>query len=85
MKTQELKEKYKLFTNTPVSFFAGVCKLIEDTVYYSILTKSSLENIEFIHNRNPVIVNKNNVRQWFSNSYEELLSSSDVINYELSK
>ena len=53
--------------------------------YFSILTKSSLENIEFIHNRNPVIVNKNNVRQWFSNRYEELLSSSDVINYELSK
>ena len=43
------------------------------------------KNIEFIHNRNPVIVNKNNVRQWFSNSYEELLRSSDVINYELSK
>ena len=85
LKTQELKEKYKLFTKTPVSFFAGVYKLIEDTFYFSILTKSSLKNIEFIHNRNPVIVNKNNVRQWFSNSYEELLSSSDVINYELSK
>ena len=79
LKTQELKEKYKLFTKTPVSFFAGVYKLIEDTVYYSILTKSSLENIEFIHNRNPVIINKNNVRKWFSDSYEELLRSSDVI------
>jgi len=44
-----------------------------------------LENIEFIHNRNPVIINKNNVRKWFSDSYEELLRSSDVINYELSK
>ena len=85
LKTQELKKKYKLFTKTPVSFFAGVYKLIEDTVYYSILTKSSLENIEFIHNRNPVIINKNNVRKWFSDSYEELLRSSDVINYELSK
>ena len=85
MKTQELNEKYKLFTKSPVSFFAGVYKLIEDTFYFSILTKSSLKNIEFIHNRNPVIVNKNNVRQWFSNSYEELLSSSDVINYEISK
>ena len=85
LKTQELKEKYKLFTKTPVSFFAGVYKLIEDTVYYSILTKSSLKNIEFIHNRNPVIINKNNVRKWFSDSYEELLRSSDVINYELSK
>ena len=85
MKTQELKEKYKLFTNTPVSFFAGVYKLIEDNFYFTILTKSSLENIEFIHNRNPVIINKNNVRQWFSNGYEELLRSSEVINYELSK
>ena len=84
MKTHELKKKYKLFTKTPVSFFAGVYKLIEDTVYFSILTKSSLQYIEFIHNRNPVIINKNNVRKWFSDSYEELLRSSDVINYELS-
>ena len=44
-----------------------------------------MKNIEFIHNRNPVIVNKNNVMQWFSKNYEELLRSSDVINYELSK
>ena len=85
LKTQELNEKYKLFTKTPVSFFAGVYKLIEDTFYFSILTKSSLKNIEFIHNRNPVIINKNNVRKWFSNSYVELLGSSDAINYELLK
>ena len=79
------KKNLKILLAAPRGFFAGVYKLIEDTFYFSILTKSSLKNIEFIHNRNPVIVNKNNVRQWFSNSYEELLSSSDVINYELSK
>ena len=79
-----IEKKYELFTITPVSFFAGVYKFIEDTFYFSILTKTSLENIEFIHNRNPVIINKNNIRQWFSKGYEELLSSSDIINYELS-
>ena len=55
--------------------------LIEDTVYFSI-TKSLLEN-KF--STESVIVNKNNVRKWFSDNYEELLGYSDVINYELLK
>ena len=81
--TKEQKEKYKLFTKTPVSFFAGVYNLIDKTIYFSILTKPSLKNIEFIHNRNPVIIQKSHIKQWFSKDYEMLLKTPIDINYEL--
>ena len=85
MNTDTHKQKYKLYTETPVSFFAAVFNLIDDTYYFSILTKSSIEKIEFIHKRNPVIINKSKIKHWFSNNYKSLLMSSEDINYELSK
>ena len=74
-----------MYTESQVGFFAAVFNLIDNTYYFSILTKSSLESIEFIHKRNPVIINKSEIKQWFSNNYERLLRSSEFINYELLK
>ena len=85
MNTDAQKQKYKLYTETQVGFFAAVFSLIDNTHYFSILTKSSLESIEFIHKRNPVIINKSKIKQWFSNNYENLIESSEDINYELLK
>ena len=81
--TDTHKQKYKLHTETTVSFFAAVFNLIDNTYYFSILTKSSLESIEFIHKRNPVIINKSKINHWFSKSYKSLLESSENIKYEL--
>ena len=54
--TDTHKQKYKLYTETTVSFFAAVFISIDNTYYFSILTKSSLESIGFIHERNPLII-----------------------------
>ena len=81
--TDTHKQKYKLYTETTVSFFAAVFILIDNTYYFSILTKSSLESIEFIHERNPLIINKSKIKRWFSNNYESLFESSEDIKYEL--
>jgi len=81
--TDTHKQKYKLYTETTVSFFAAVFILIDNTYYFSILTKSSLESIEFIHERNPLIINKSKINHWFSKSYKSLLKSSENIKYEL--
>ena len=81
--TDTHKQKYKLYTETTVSFFAAVFISIDNTYYFSILTKSSLESIEFIHERNPLIINKSKINHWFSKSYKSLLKSSENIKYEL--
>ena len=83
--TDTLKQKYKLYTDSQVGFFAALFSLVDNTYYFSILTKSSLESIKFIHKRNPVIINKSKIKQWFSSNYESLLGSSEDINYELLK
>ena len=83
--TDAQKQKYKLYTKSQVCFFGAVFSLVDNTYYFSILTKSSLESIEFIHKRNPVIINNSNIKQWFSNNYESLLGSSEDINYAISK
>lgn len=85
MNTDVQKQKYKLYTESKVGFFAAVFSLIDNTYYFSILTKSSLESIQFIHIRNPVIINKSKIKRWFSNNYESLFESSENINYELSE
>ena len=83
MNTDAQKQKYKLYTESKVGFFAAVFSLIDNTYYFSILTKSSLESIEFIHERNPLIINKSKINHWFSKSYKSLLESSENIKYEL--
>ncbi|MDC3173244.1 SOS response-associated peptidase [Alphaproteobacteria bacterium] len=83
--TDTQKQKYKLYTKSQVGFFAALFSLVDNTYYFSILTKSSLESIKFIHKRNPVIINNSNIKQWFSNNYASLLGSSEDINYALSK
>ena len=85
MNTDVQKQKYKLYTESKVGFFAAVFSLIDNTYYFSILTKSSSESIQFIHKRNPVIINKSKIKRWFSNNYESLFESSEDINYELSE
>ena len=85
MNTDVQKQKYKLYTESKVGFFAAVFSLIDNTYYFSVLTKSSSESIQFIHKRNPVIINKSKIKRWFSNNYESLFESSEDINYELSE
>ena len=76
------KKKFTLQTKDKISFFAAVYREASDGKEYSILTKASAQNIKHIHERSPVIVPKEAVKQWFSDYYLDILNNSPVnINY----
>lgn len=79
----KIKQKFKIFTSNDVSYFAGIYLKSTTDSQFSILTKSSASNIEHIHQRNPIIVNNNKIRKWFSSDYKDVLNSEFVdFNFE---
>ena len=75
---QNTKKPYYLYTDRP--YFAGL--LVEDKLI--ILTKQAESNISFIHNRQPVLINKYDVGDWFMglNAFKD---QDKILFHEISK
>ena len=76
-----LKQKFELKTDKHISYFAAIYSNNGNIKEYSILTKSSLSDIEHIHNRAPVIVPNKSIKKWFSDGFKEVLSDSVVLKF----
>lgn len=63
--TDNRKKKYKITANgSSAVFLAGIYRIEEKTPVFSILTKDPEENIAFIHDRMPVILPEEAIRDW---------------------
>lgn len=72
------KIKYKLHNSEELSFFGGVYQNIGDTLTFSLLTKVSDRITGFIHQRNPIIIAKKNIKKWFSTDFASYFSNPEV-------
>lgn len=83
----KVKKKYEIHdVNKNVIFFAGIIKIEDDsTESYTILTKEANENIEFIHNRMPVILEASEVDDWLNGLLQpnEIKSNLIDLDYKL--
>lgn len=61
-----------------VIYMAGIYRFEHDRPVFSILTREPAESIRFIHNRMPVILPREAVRDWLNTSYkaDEILRSA---------
>ena len=69
-----------------VIYMAGIYRFEHDKPVFSILTREPAESIQFIHNRMPVILPKEAVRDWLNTSYraEDILQHAVLnVNYRL--
>ena len=75
--TDSNKEKYKVYSNKNLCFFAGIYSIFNEKLSFSILTKNSAPHIEHIHHRNPIILTLQDVKRWFASEYVNLFGGSD--------
>ena len=69
-----------------VIYMAGIYRFEHDKPVFSILTREPAGSIQFIHNRMPVILPKEAVRDWLNTSYraEDILQHAVLnVNYRL--
>lgn len=61
-----------------VIYMAGIYRFEQERPVFSILTREPAESIRFIHNRMPVILPREAVRDWLNTEYaaEEVLQSA---------
>lgn len=75
-KTGQGKQKYQIApTNTNGFFLAGIYRIEQGFPVFSVLTKEPVESIAFIHNRMPVILPNEIIKDWLNPQYhgQELL------------
>ena len=66
-KTGQGKQKYELAPEGANGFFlAGIYRIEQGRPVFSILTKDPVESIAFIHNRMPVILPNESMRDWLN-------------------
>lgn len=73
------KPKYAIgIDQKNVIYMAGIYRFEHDRPVFSILTREPAESIRFIHNRMPVILPREAVRDWLNTSYkaDEILRSA---------
>ena len=78
-KTGSEKQKYQLVpTNTNGFFLAGIYRIEQGFPVFSVLTKEPVESIAFIHNRMPVILPNEIIKDWLNPQYhgQELLNAA---------
>lgn len=75
-------EKYKLYSEDGLLFIAGFKRQDKDEV--TMITRDRAENIDFIHNRMPLIFNKERAHLWLEEGYYTSLvyENSIPISYE---
>ena len=73
------KQKYQLApTNTNGFFLAGIYRIEQGFPVFSVLTKEPVESIAFIHNRMPVILPNEIIKDWLNPQYhgQDLLNAA---------
>jgi len=75
------KQKFELKTNYHISYFAAIYSKLGSEGEYSILTKASSPNVQHIHERNPLIINNNLIRKWFSDDFKDILNTSIELDF----
>ena len=78
-KTGQGKQKYQIApTNTNGFFLAGIYRIEQGFPVFSVLTKEPVESIAFIHNRMPVILPNEIIKDWLNPQYhgQELLNAA---------
>ena len=78
-KTGQGKQKYQLAPTDANGFFlAGIYRIEQGFPVFSILTKKPVESIAFIHNRMPVILPEEIVKDWLNPQYhgQEILNAA---------
>ena len=78
-KTGQGKQKYEIAPSGADGFFlAGIYRIERGRPVFSILTKAAVESIDFIHNRMPVILPNDAMKDWINPRYDglEILQSS---------
>ena len=64
------KPKYAIGNDQKnVIYMAGIYRFEHDKPVFSILTREPAESIQFIHNRMPVILPRETVRDWLNTGY----------------
>ena len=70
-KTGQGKQKYEIAPANLAGFFlAGIYRIEQGRPVFSILTKEPVESIAFIHNRMPVILPNEAMKDWLNPKYE---------------
>ena len=78
-KTGQGKQKYQIAPTDANGFFlAGIYRIEQGIPMFSILTKEPVESIAFIHNRMPVILPNEIIKDWLNPQYhgQELLNAA---------
>ena len=78
-KTGQGKQKYQIApTNTNGFFLAGIYRIEQGFPVFSVLTKEPVESIAFIHNRMPVILPNEIIKDWLNPQYhgQEILNAA---------
>ena len=78
-RSEKGKPKYAIgIDQKNVIYMAGIYRFEHDRPVFSILTREPAESIRFIHNRMPVILPREAVRDWLNTSYkaDEILRSA---------
>ena len=69
-KTGEGKQKYEIVPSDADGFFlAGIYRIEQGRPVFSILTRESAQSIAFIHNRMPVILPNDAIKDWLNPRY----------------
>ena len=70
-KTEQGKQKYEISPSAIDGFFlAGIYRIEQGRPVFSILTKEPVESIAFIHNRMPVILPNEVIRDWLNPRFD---------------
>ena len=78
-RSEKGKPKYAIgIDQKNVIYMAGIYRFEHDRPVFSIMTREPAESIRFIHNRMPVIIPREAVRDWLNTSYkaDEILRSA---------
>lgn len=79
-KTEQGKQKYEIAPSDANGFLlAGIYRIEQGSPVFSILTKAPVESIAFIHNRMPVILPNDAMRDWLNPRFDGI----DLLRYSL--
>ena len=83
------KNKYSIKSKeSDVIYLAGIYRIENNTPVFSIITRFSDDNISFIHERMPLIIEKENISRWLDNNSDitDLLNiNNSNVDYKLAE
>lgn len=76
------KQKKEIKTDNPIIFLAGFYKIIDEIKEAVILTKEPQNEIRYIHNRMPVILNEKDIKDYLDNS-DIIINQNNQYNFSV--